>query len=146
MSNITVKNISSATVVLTFPELRFNRSLAPGRVVPITKEVYDEIMFDTGVQNLIRAGYLRIEGVDEEEQVISNSDALDKKTIEEMISSKNITAFAKFIPNATMAEKETVVQYVVNNNITDNAFSALIKKYCDVDVVSAISIKHQAEE
>ena len=36
--------------------------------------------------------------------------------------------------------------YVVDNDITDNAFTALIKKYCGVDVISAINMKHQAEE
>jgi len=36
MNKITVKNISSGTVVLSVPEINFNRSLAPGRVIPIT--------------------------------------------------------------------------------------------------------------
>lgn len=144
--SITIKNIGSATVALAFPDIRFNRSLAPGRTLPLTKEVYDEMMFDPGIQNLIGAGYLRIDGVDEDEQVIENSNALEKSAIEAMIAKRDITAFAKFIPTATLAEKETVVQYVVNNNITDNAFAALIKKYCEVDVIQAISVKHQAEE
>ena len=63
-----------------------------------------------------------------------------------MIEDRDITAFAKFIPTAGIAEKETVVKYAVNNNVTDNAFTALIKKYCGVDVINAIAIKHQAEE
>ena len=104
------------------------------------------MMFDPGIQNLIGAGYLRIDGVDEDEQVIENSNALEKSAIEAMIAKRDITAFAKFIPTATLAEKETVVQYAVNNNITDSAFAALIKKYCEVDVIQAISVKHQAEE
>jgi hypothetical protein len=36
MSKITVKNISSGTVVIAVPEISFNRSLSPGRVIPIT--------------------------------------------------------------------------------------------------------------
>ena len=63
-----------------------------------------------------------------------------------MIENRDITSFAKYIPVATSAAKDTIVQYVVENNITDNAFTALIKKYCDVDVIQAISVKHQAEE
>ena len=44
------------------------------------------------------------------------------------------------------AAKQTIVQCAVENNITDNAFTALIKKYCGIDVINSISIKHQAEE
>ncbi len=143
---ITLKNISSATVALSYPEIHFNRSLLPGRVIPLSREQYDEIAFDPGVQNLVSTGYIRIEGVEEGTEAIEGSTALDRSAIQKMIDDRDITAFAKFIPTATLAEKETVVQYVVANNIIDNAFSALIKKYCDVDVVNAISIKHQAEE
>jgi len=33
---ITLKNISSATVALSYPEIRFNRSLMPGRAIGLT--------------------------------------------------------------------------------------------------------------
>lgn len=145
MSKITVKNISSATVVLSAPDIRFSRSMAPGRVVPITDEIYDELMADGGVQNLLRAGYIRFDGVAEEAKVIDDApEALDKAEVEKMIADRDVTAFAKFIPHATPAEKETVIQYVVANNVTDNAFAALIKKYCGVDVIQAITIEHQS--
>ncbi len=146
MGKITLKNISSATVVVSLPDIRFNRTLAPGRVVPIEKEQYDEMMFDAGVQNLLRAGYIRFDGLEEEEEAVVVEEALEAKTIEKMIEDRDITAFAKFIPTAGIAEKETVVKYAVNNNVTDGAFTALIKKYCGVDVINAIAIKHQAEE
>ncbi len=143
---ITLKNISSATVALSYPEIRFNRSLAPGRTIALTQEQYDELSFDPGIQNLINTGYIKIEGVEEEAMAIDESTALDRTEIVKMINNKDYAAFTKFIPTATVAEKETVVQYIVDNNITDNAFAALIKKYCDVDIIQAISIKHQAEE
>ena len=146
MDKITLKNISSATVVVSLPDIRFTRTLVPGRIIPVTQDEYNDMMFDTGVQNLLRAGYIRFNGVPEEEQTIVVDDALDYKAIEKIIDDRDITAFAKFIPNASVAEKETVVKYVVDNNITDNAFTALIKKYCGVDVINAIAIKHQAEE
>ena len=143
---ITLKNISSATVALSYPEIRFNRSLAPGRTITLTQEQYDELSFDPGIQNLINTGYIKIEGVEEGAMAMDESTALDRIDIVKMINNKDYAAFTKFIPTATVAEKETVVQYIVANNITDNAFAALIKKYCDVDIIQAISIKHQAEE
>lgn len=146
MDKITLKNVSSATVVVSLPDIRFNRTLAPGRIVTVEKDIYEEMMFDTGIQNLLRAGYIRFDGVPEDEETVVVDDVLEYKEIEKMIDDRDITAFAKFIPNATMAEKETVVKYAVDSNVTDNAFTALIKKYCGVDVINAIAIKHQAEE
>ena len=63
-----------------------------------------------------------------------------------MFEKKDYSKFAKFLPNATMAEKDTVVKLAVDNGITDGGFTALIKKYCGVDVISALNIKRQAEE
>ena len=69
-----------------------------------------------------------------------------KDAIRTMFENKNYSEFAKFIASAAQAEKDSVVQIAVDNNITDNGFSALIKKYCGVDVISAINTKHLAEE
>ena len=63
-----------------------------------------------------------------------------------MFDTANITEFAKFIPNAAEAEKETAVKLAIEKGITNSGFTALIKKYCGVDVISAINMKHQAEE
>ena len=63
-----------------------------------------------------------------------------------MLEKQDITAFAKFIPNAAPAEKDTVVQLAVDMGITNGGFVTLIKKYCDVDVISAINTKHLVEE
>lgn len=147
MSQITIKNISSATVVISVPEISFNRTLVPGRSIPITKEIYDDLLFEPGVQNMIRGGYIVVSGVEEGAEVDVNKESIkDKTSIEAMILNKDITAFAKYIPNASPAARETIVQCAVDNNITDNAFTALIKKYCGVNVITAIAMKHQAEE
>lgn len=144
---ITVKNISSATVVLSVPEISFNRSLAPGRVIPVNEEDYDNLVFDPGVQNMVRGGYIRFDGIEEGSEIEVNETSIKEKAeIEKIMATRDIVAFAKFIPNASPAAKETIVQYAVENNITDNAFTALIKKYCGIDVINSISIKHQAEE
>jgi replication initiation and membrane attachment protein DnaB len=70
----------------------------------------------------------------------------DVEKIKKMLLENNVTAFAKFIPNATEAEKESAVTLAVEYKITNAGINALIKKYCDVDVINAISMKHDAEE
>ena len=63
-----------------------------------------------------------------------------------MLDELDIPAFAKFIPTAKTAEREAVVRLAVDKGITNQTFVTLINKYCDVDIINAISIKHQAEE
>lgn len=148
MSRITLKNISSATVVVGSSNGNIKtRSLAPNRVITLTPEEYEDLMYEPGVQNMIRGGYIKFEGVEEERAVIeSPANVLERDAIIKMINNRDYAAFTKYIKVATSAAKDTIVQYVVENNITDNAFTALIKTYCDVDVIQAIAVKHQAEE
>ena len=145
MGKITIKNVSTATVYVVSD--KFRRELAPGRVVPINRAIYDDLMFDPGFNNLVAGHYIKIDGIEEEEAVSENeSNIYDVDSIAAMYNNKDYVGFAKFIPTATMAEKDTVVQLAVNMGITDNGFTALIKKYCNVDVISAINRKHEAEE
>lgn len=148
MAKITLKNISTATVVIgTSDGTMRSRSLAPNRVITLTPTEYEDLMYEPGVQNMIRGGYIKIDGVSEDRAVIETpTNVMEKDEIIKMIKDKDITAFAKYIQIAPSAAKDTIVQYVVENNITDNAFTALIKKYCGIDVIQAISVKHQAEE
>ena len=127
---ITIKNMSSSMVSLYVPSIRFNRELPPGRVVPLSKEEYEELMYDSGVLALINGHYLKVEGVDEDKQVaVETSTAFDVAAINAMFEKNDITGFAKFIPHATEAEKETVVRLAFDKGITSPAFVALIKIY-----------------
>lgn len=144
MGKITLKNISSGMVVVLAPDIGFRRELIPGRAVPITEQEYDALIFDPGVDALIQGHTIKIEGVEEDQQVaVDNTTIYEAADIAKMLKDKDITAFAKFIPNATDSEKDSVVKYAIDNKIVDNAFVALIKKYCDVDVINAINIQHQ---
>lgn len=145
MGKITLKNISTATVNIVSD--KFRRELVPGRTVPISQSIYEDLMFDPGFNNLVSGHYIRIDGVEDDNAVVINeSPIFDVEVVKEMFEKKDYSKFAKFLPNATMAEKDTVVKLAVDNGITDGGFTALIKKYCGVDVISALNIKRQAEE
>ena len=148
MGKITLKNISSATVVIGSSNSTVrSRSLAPNRIITLTPSEYEDLMYEPGIQNMIRGGYIKIEGVQEDRAVIEEpTNVKERDEIIKMINDRDITGFAKYIKIAPSAAKDTIVQYVVDNNITDNAFTALIKTYCGIDVIQAISVKHQAEE
>jgi hypothetical protein len=144
MSNITIKNVSTATIILTVPELRMRKELIPGRVVGVSEEEYRELNYDVGFTSLVKGHYIKVSGVDEEtaEEAISQENVFSKDDIGKMFDTNDITSFAKFIPTATAAEKEAVVNLAVSKGVTSPGFVALIKKYCDVDIISAINIAH----
>jgi len=143
---ITIKNISTSLVSLYFPAIRFNRELMPGREIPVTNEEYEEMTFDTGFMSLVSGHYIKINGLEEEQQVEVVENVFEASEIEKMLVKGDVTKFAKFIPNATEAEKESAVTLAVEHKITNAGIVALIKKYCDVDVIQAIAAKHDAEE
>ena len=68
MSQVQVKNVSSATVVIAAPDVNLRRELIPGRVIPLSKDDFEELSFDPGMQNLLRAGYLQVKGMDMKKQ------------------------------------------------------------------------------
>lgn len=149
MNNLSIKNISTATVVISAPNIRFRRELLPGRVVTLSPEEYEELSFDSGFSALLNGHYLQMMdmGSDESAVAVQGADNIySANDIAGMLDSLNVTEFAKFLPTAKEAEKETVVKLAIDKGITNGAFTALIKKYCGVDVISAINMKHQAEQ
>ena len=143
---ITIKNISTSLISLYFPAIHFNRELMPGREIPVTEEEYEEMTFDTGFMSLVSGHYLKVKGITEEQQVEVLDNVVEASEIEQMLVNNDVSAFAKFIPKATDAEKESAVRLAVEHKITNNGIVALIKKYCDIDVIQAIAAKHDAEE
>jgi len=144
--SIRIKNVSTSLVSLYVPAIKLNRELTPGRAIPITQEEYEELTFDPGFMALVNGHYITIEGIDKEQQVAEVGPVFEASKINEMLVNNDITAFAKFIPHATEAEKESAVTLAVEHKITNSGITALIKKYCDVDVINAINAKHDAEE
>ncbi len=144
--SIRIKNISTNLVSLYVPNIHFNRELMPGREIPVSQEEYEELTFDTGFMQLVSGHYVKILGVEEEQAVEVVENVFEASEIEKMLVKNDVTAFAKFIPNATEAEKESAVTLAVQHKITNAGIVALIKKYCDVDVIQAIAAKHDAEE
>ena len=143
---IKIKNVSTSLVSLYAPSIKFNRELTPGRVVPLSQEEYEELTFDPGFMALVNGHYVTIEGVAEEQQVAEVGPVFEASKIQDMLLKGDVTAFAKFIVNATEAEKESAVTLAVEHKITNTGIATLIKKYCDVDIINAIAVKHDAEE
>ena len=144
--SIRIKNVSTSLVSLYVPSIKLNRELTPGRSIPVTEEEYDELTFDPGFTALVDGHYIIVEGITEDQQVANVGPVFEASKIQKMLLENNITEFAKFIPKATEAEKESAVTLAVEHKITNQGFVTLIKKYCGVDIIDAIAKKHDAEE
>ena len=145
---IKVKNISNYTIYVIAADYNFHRKLNPGREISVTQEVYDELTFDLGFEKLVRGGALKVTGVDAEvsEVIEVPYETLTPAEIKKIFEEKDYAKFTKAIQNASPATKESIVAVAVDNRISDNAFISLIKKYCGVNVIEAISVQVQAEE
>ena len=143
---IRIKNVSTSLVSLYVPSIKFNRELTPGRTIPVSEEEYEELTFDPGFMALVNGHYIVIEGVAQESQVANVGPVFEASKINDMLLKGDVTAFAKFIPTATQAEKDSAVTLAIEHKITNTGIVTLIKKYCGVDVISAINMKHDAEE
>lgn len=143
---ITIKNVSTNLVSIYLPNIHFNRELMPGREIPVSPEEYEEMTFDTGFMSLVNGHYIKIKGLEEEKQVEVVENVVEASEIEKMLVENDVTKFAKFIPSATEAERESAVTLAVEHKITNAGIVALIKKYCGIDIIQAIAAKHDAEE
>ena len=143
---IKIKNVSTSLVSLYVPTIRLIRELIPGRAIPVSQEEYEELTFDAGFMALVNGHYLVIEGVDEGQQVSEVGEVFPATEIAKMLKNNDINAFSKFIIKATDSEKESAVTIAVEQKITNAGIVALIKKYCNVDVIDAIAKNHEAEE
>ena len=138
---IKIKNISSAEVTIALPDLRLRREIKPGFAMPFKEEEYEYLTFDPGFNTLVDGHYIKVLGAQDAPEVESK----EAPDIEAMLKNRDITAFAKFIPNATAAEKDSIMKYAVDHGVVDNSFAALIKKYCGVDIIDAVSKYHDAQ-
>ena len=145
---IKVKNISNYTIYVIAADYNFHRKLTPGREISVTQEIYDELTFDAGFEKLVRGGALRVTGVNEtlSEVIEVPFETLTPAEIKKIFEEKDYVTFTKKIQNASPATKESIVAVAVEQRISDNAFVSLIKKYCNVNVIEAISVQVQAEE
>ena len=143
---IKVKNIGSSNLTIICPDLKFRRKLPAGREIPVAKDIYDELCYDTGFQSMVKFGMLKVNGaeIEDAEVIETEYEALSADEIREIFEKKDITKFAKIIPNAAPATKDSIVKLATEMRIVDAAFVTLINKYCNVNVMDAISA--QAEE
>lgn len=145
---ITITNTSTAEVAIVSHELNLRRTLKPGQKTPLKPEELEFLSFDQGFQNLSKAGFIKVEG----EEVIPGTieepagNVVTTPVLREIFQSRDISKFATIIKDSTPATRDAIVKLAIEYSVTEPAFAALIKKYCDVDIIEAVSVNHKANE
>lgn len=149
---ITLKNTSTANVVVSAPDINFRREMTPSRTVKISDEEYTDLSFDPGFQALVKSGFITVGGIakdDEKAELIDTAEVGETSTREEvkkLFQEKNYKQFGKLIKNCSHATKDIITEVAVEEKVTDTTVVRLIKQYCnDFDVINAINCAHQME-
>lgn len=164
MGNLFIKNMTTATIGLSIPEINFKRSLAPNRSIPIDEKIAKELEYDAGAVSMLRNGAFII--YDEDDMVDSRKmgatelvvKGLERGTddamgTEQVILSEeealkvvregSVSDFTKAIKSGSDVTKMNLKEAVISLQKLDPVYVKLIKDYVGVDVLKAIQLKSQ---
>ena len=152
---VKVVSLVSHRVILTVPELRLRRVWErKGAVVLIPFEQLEEAMYSPGVEALFRNGTLGIddmevkialglepEGAKEPVNIVTLNDDQRKRYLTVM----PLHEFKEKLAELPREQITELAAYAIENKIMDYDKSEEIKKYIDVDIMTAIKLNRDAE-
>lgn len=142
MSKVKIKNTSGYRISIILDNVRYRRDLNPGQETVIPEDVFEEFNFDNGCRNYMRNGFLKViaEDVEIKEQLPEIPEDVDMDA-DDVVTNKSIAEFTAILKNASPAMKEKIVAAAIKNSTMDAPKVALIKNYCNVDVLQALNLQ-----
>lgn len=147
MSNkVQIKNLSSYGVTINLPNVRFRRSLNPYQSCTLPEDVFEEFNYDSGCREMVRAGAIKVITEDPEikEQIVEVP-AVVEVDIKELLTEKTVSELNNVLKEASANLRSRIAEEAINLSVADLPRVTLIKKYCNVDVVEAISLQRSVE-
>lgn len=153
MDKVILKNAGNGTLCLSYPNqnIKFRAVLLPNREVSISREDYEDILYDAGTLELIQNGALLVIEGEKKTRTLEEAIVEDKKDADGIVLSREevinllqngtIAQFTTAIRTASSATRESIGQVAVELAIADGAHTELIKKYCGIDVIKALNLK-----
>lgn len=152
---VKVVSLVSHRVILTVPELRLRRVWErKGAVALIPFEQLEEAMYSPGVEALFRNGTLGIddmevkialglepEGAKEPVNIVTLNDDQRKRYLTVM----PLHEFKEKLAELPREQITELAAYAIENKIMDYDKSEEIKRYIDVDIMTAIKLNRDAE-
>lgn len=146
MAKVRIKNISTYTVDIVLPNVRYRRDLAPGQIAPLPDDVVDEFNYDPGCRCWVKNGFLAVLTDDEEvKAVLPTAPENAEINVLEVLTKGTVADLNKLLKNSTEVIRDKIVALAIQNNITDAARCSLIKSYCEVDILAAVANQRAVE-
>ena len=152
---VKVVSLVSHRVILTVPELRLRRVWErKGATALIPFEQLEEAMYSPGVENLFKNGTLGIDDMEvkialglepEEAKEPVNIIVLNDEQRKRYLTVMPLHEFKEKIKDLPREQINELAAYAIANKIMDYDKSEEIKKYIDVDVMTAIKLNRDDE-
>ncbi len=152
---VKVVSLVSHRVILTVPELRLRRVWErKGATALIPFEQLEEAMYSPGVENLFKNGILGIDDMEvkialglepEEAKEPVNIIVLDDAQRKRYLTVLPLNEFKEKIKELPREQINELAAYAIANKIMDYDKSEEIKKYIDVDIMTAIKLNRDDE-
>ena len=152
---VKVVSLVSQRVVLTVPDIRLRRVWErKGATALISFEQLEEAMYSPGVENLFKNGILGIDDMEvkialglepEEAKEPVNIIVLDDAQRKRYLTVLPLNEFKEKIKELPREQINELAAYAIANKIMDYDKSEEIKKYIDVDIMTAIKLNRDDE-
>ena len=153
---VILKNMVNGNVSVKKPQYGVNRTWTRlGQPMGIPFETVEQLLWDTGFNNMIRAGILYIEnlqdkidlglepeGAKEPENII----VLSQDQIKALWTVKTLDEFKKEVSKLPMTQIDALVEYAVSNRIVKMDKADFIKELTKKDILKAITRKQESDE
>lgn len=153
---VVLKNMINGNVSVKKPQYGVNRTWTRmGQPMAIPFDLVEQLLWDTGFNNMIRSGILYIEnmqdkidlglepeGAVEPENII----VLSQDQIKALWTVKTLAEFKEEIKKLPMTQIDAITEYAVANKIVKTDKAEFLKEYAQKDVLKAIVRKQESEE
>ena len=151
---VKVKNLTNGRVGIKSNDLRFSRTWEKkGAVKAIPFETLQQLLYEDGVEYMFKQGILGIDelrdkidlGLEEEGEeprIIVLTDAQKKRYLT-LAPVQELRELLKKLPREQIFQ---LVDYAIEHEISDLNRCDLLKKYTDIDIISAIKLNRDSKE
>lgn len=156
MAKVTVISMTKGPVGITVPEVNFKHTwLNKGAKFDIDKEVLTQIMYDPGVEYMLKTGMLYIEDMEAKKEIgLEPEDAeepvniivLSDKDMERYLGPMPIFDFKEKVAALSYEQVLSLADYAIEHRLTNIDKCNIIQQRCGRDIINAIKLEDAAKE
>lgn len=156
MSKITITSTVPYTISWYYPEQRINNLFTPKkRSFFIEEEVLKELLFYPGVKNCFESGALVMSDEDRIKVGLGSEDPeldkdlkptiLSEEDMKELMTNSSVSDFRKTLETLSKVQIEKLVQFAIDNKLTDYTKCHILKNRTGRDIVEIIRLTDESE-